>query len=108
MAYDAGLAERVSDVLRRIGERGVRQKNVFGGRGFLAGRSAFVIVWGDEGLIVKTPRAEYQDLLQRPGVVAFAPDGERSMTTWVVVATDVIADDPELEEWVRKGLAGVR
>ena len=108
MAYDHGLAERVSDVLRRIGECAVRQKNVFGGRGFLAGKSAFVIVWGDEGLIVKTPRAEYPSLLHLPGVVPFAPDGERSMTTWVVVATDVIADDPELEEWVRRGLAAVR
>jgi hypothetical protein len=108
MAYDSGLVERVADTLRRIGERRVRQKNVFGGRGFLDGKSAFVIVWGDEGLIVKTPRGEYAELIQRPGVVPFAPDGERSMTTWVVVATDVIADDPELEEWVRRGLAAVR
>ena len=54
MAYDAGLVERVADMLAQIGERGVRQKNVFGGRGFLAGKSTFVIVWED-GLLVKTP-----------------------------------------------------
>jgi hypothetical protein len=34
----------VADTLGQIGERGVRQKNVFGGRGFLAGKSTFVIV----------------------------------------------------------------
>ena len=107
MAYDAGLVERVADAVTRIGERGVRQKNVFGGRGFMTGKSAFVIVWDDD-LIVKTPRAEYPELIQRAGVEPFAPDGEKSMTTWVVVAADVIADDPELEEWVRRGLAGVR
>jgi hypothetical protein len=30
------------------------------------------------------------------------------MTTWVVVATDVIADDPELLEWLQRGLRAVR
>src|SRR3712207_5494274 len=54
MAYDPGLVARVADVLDSLGERRTRQKNVFGGRGFLAGKSTFVIVWGD-GLLVKTP-----------------------------------------------------
>ena len=51
MSYDRGMAERVTDVLARMSVRGARQKNVFGGRGFLLGKSAFVIVW-DDGLIV--------------------------------------------------------
>ena len=51
MSYDRGLAERVADILARRNVRGVRPKNVFGGRGFLAGKSAFAIVW-DDGLIV--------------------------------------------------------
>jgi TfoX/Sxy family transcriptional regulator of competence genes len=107
MSYDPGLATRVADALRAIGERGARQKNVFGGRGFLAGKSAFVIVW-DDGLIVKTPPDEYERALGEPGVEPFAPDGERPMSTWVVVAADVIADDPELTEWLRRGLRAVR
>ena len=44
MTFDAGLAARVADTLAQLGERGVRQKNVFGGRGFLRGKSTFVIV----------------------------------------------------------------
>lgn len=107
MAYDGGLVARVADVIARIGERGVRQKNVFGGRGFLVGRSTFVIVWHD-GLLVKTPADEYERLLRQPGIEPFAPDGERPMSTWVVVADDVIADDPELTDWVRRGLRGIR
>jgi TfoX/Sxy family transcriptional regulator of competence genes len=107
MAYDAGLAERVADVLVRIGERGVRQKNVFGGRGFLSGKSTFVIVW-NEGLLVKTPPDEYDALLAQPGIEPFAPGDERPMGTWLVVPADAVADDPELTEWVSRGLRGIR
>jgi TfoX/Sxy family transcriptional regulator of competence genes len=107
VSYDRGLAERVADVLVRMSARGVRQKNVFGGRGFLAGKSAFVIVW-EEGLIVKCPPAEYQAALRSPSVEPFAPDGARPMSTWVVVAGDAIADDPELEEWLGRGMRAVR
>jgi TfoX/Sxy family transcriptional regulator of competence genes len=107
MAYDTGLVERVADALAQIGERGVRQKNVFGGRGFLAGKSTFVIVWED-GLLVKTPAAEYPALLERPGIEPFAPGGEAPMGTWVVVPADAVADDPDLAEWVRRGLKGLR
>jgi hypothetical protein len=107
VSYDRGLAERVADALGRIGPRGVRQKNVFGGRGFLTGRSAFVIVW-DDGLIVKCPPGEYEAALRSPHVEAFAPDGARPMSTWVVVGGDAIADDPELEEWLGRGMRAVR
>ena len=71
MAFDPGLAARVADTLAQLGHRGVRQKNVFGGRGFLRGKSTFVIVW-DDGLIVKTRREEYERLLREPGVTPFA------------------------------------
>jgi TfoX/Sxy family transcriptional regulator of competence genes len=84
----------------------VRQKHVFGGRGFLLGRSTFVIVWGD-GLLVKTRAAEYAAALAAPGVTPFAPDGARPMSTWLVVPADLIADDPELGDWVARGLRAV-
>lgn len=106
MAYDRGLTERVADLLEQLGER-TRQKNVFGGRGFLAGKSTFAIVW-ETDLIVKTTPAEYPLLLQEPGVTPFAPDGERPMSTWVVVSSEAVADDPELKEWLRRGLRAVR
>jgi TfoX N-terminal domain len=107
VSYDRGLAERVTDVLARMSVRSARQKNVFGGRGFLLGKSAFVIVW-DDGLIVKCPPSEYQTALASPHVEAFAPDGEKPMSTWVVVAGDAIADDPELEEWLGRGMRALR
>ncbi len=103
LAYDEGLAQRVADVLHAMGERGVREKNVFGGRGFLRGKTTFVIVWG-EGLIVKTPRDEYAPALRMRGVSPFTPEGEKPMSTWVVVAAEEIAEDPELRNWVQRGL----
>ena len=106
MSYDSGLVTRVDDTLRTLGERAARQKNVFGGRGFLAGKSTFVIVFDDD-LIVKVPAAEYDAALAQRGVTPFAPDGERAMSTWVVVAGDAVADDPELTEWVERGLRGI-
>lgn len=107
MAYDHGLVERIADALSSMGERAVRQKNVFGGRGFLIGKSTFAIAWED-GLIVKTQPAAYSALLDEPGVTPFAPDGEKPMSTWVVVASDAIADDPQLADWLRRGLSAVR
>src|SRR5689334_5232955 len=99
MAYDAGLAARVADSLAQSGDRAVRQKNVFGGRGFLVGKSAFVIV-GAERLLVKTTPGDYGDALKRPGVTPFAPGGGRAMGTWVVVPADAVADDPDLADWI--------
>ncbi len=107
MGYDHGLVERIADALNGMGERGVRQKNVFGGRGFLLGRSTFAIAW-DDGLLVKTTPAEYAALLLRQGVSPFAPDGERPMSTWVAVDAGEIADDPELVDWLRRGLSAIR
>ncbi|MEP6781375.1 MAG: TfoX/Sxy family protein, partial [Gemmatimonadaceae bacterium] len=83
-----------------------RQKNVFSGRGFLRGKSTFVIVW-NESLLVKTPKIEYKQLLEQRGIKPFAPGGESPMGTWVEVSSEVIADDPELVEWVQRGLRGL-
>ena len=106
MAYDSGLVERIADALLPLGVRGARQRGMFGGRGFMLGKLTFVIVWG-EGIIVKVPPAEYQAALAEPGAGAFRPDGGTAMGTWVVVAADAIADDPELQAWVARGLRAV-
>ena len=107
MNHDPGLAAGVADDLGQIGERAIRQKNIFGGRGFMLGKHAFVIV-GDGVIIAKLAPDDYPRALQEPGVTPFAPGGERPMSTWVVVQAEVIADDPELTAWVRRALWAVR
>ena len=106
MSYDAGLVARIEDLLGTAGIRGARQKNVFGGRGFLLGKSTFAIAWTD-GLIVKLAPGEYEAALAEPHVSPFAPDNEKSMTTWVGVGEEAIADDPELVEWLRRGARAI-
>lgn len=105
--FDPSLVARVASVLPTLGLRGTREKNVFSGRGFLVGKKTFVIVWGD-GILVKTPADEYRDALGEPGVTPFAPDGERPMGTWVLVPAERVAEDPELAEWVARGLRALR
>jgi TfoX/Sxy family transcriptional regulator of competence genes len=108
MSFDPGLVSRVADVLASLGERTVRQRNVFSGWGFLLGKKTFAIVW-NESLLVKTAPSEHAALLAAPGVTPFTPPGgKRSMGRWLVVAPDAIADDPELTEWLRRGLRGIR
>ena len=107
MTYDPGLVARIADLLPAAEIRTARQKNVFGGRGFLLGKSTFVIAWGD-GLLVKVPRAEYEAALAQPGVTPFAPDGESSMGTWLVVPPDLSPDDPDLIEWPAPGARAIR
>lgn len=106
MPPDPGLVARVADAIEQLGRHGVRQKNVFSGRGFLVGKSTFVIVWNDD-LLVKAPADEYGALLERRGITPFQPDGERPMGTWLVVKGEELADDPELAEWVERGLRGI-
>ncbi|MEO8333791.1 MAG: TfoX/Sxy family protein [bacterium] len=107
MPPNSGLVARVADALDALNERSIRQKNVFSGRGFLIGKKTFAIVW-NESLIVKTAASEYAAFRQEAGVTPFAPGGERAMGTWLVVEADVLADDPELTEWLRRALRGIR
>lgn len=107
MSYDPGLVARIADLLPVAGISGARQRNVFGGRGFLLGKSTFVIAW-DDGLIVKMTPDDYPRALAESGVTPFTPDGERPMSTWVVVSPDAIAEDPELTAWLARGARAVR
>ena len=106
MTFDAGLVARIADVLEQLGEHGVRQKHVFGGWGFMRGKHAFVIVW-EEGLIAKLTHDDYKVALTETGVTPFSPMGEKPMGTWVVVNEEVIADDPELSDWISRALRAV-
>lgn len=107
MAYDQGLVARIADTLLVISERNIREKSMFGGWGFMTGKSTFVCAWGD-GLLVKVRPDEFAACLREPGVHPFTPMEGRPMKNWVVVDGDVIADDPELQEWLQRGLRAVR
>ena len=100
--HDEGLLQRCLDCLTGIGERGIRDKNVFGMRGLMRGKSMFAAV-GEESIIVKVPAAEYEAALKQPGVKPFAPGGQK-LGKWVEIEDAAIADDPDLREWLATGL----
>ncbi|HET9440157.1 MAG TPA: TfoX/Sxy family protein [Longimicrobiales bacterium] len=100
--HDEGLLQRCLDSLNGMGQRGIRDKNVFGMRGLMLGKSMFAAV-GEDSIIVKLPAGEYEQALERDGVKPFQPGGQK-LGTWVEIAEDVIADDPELRLWLATGL----
>ena len=104
--YDEGLLQRCRDCLHGLGERGISDKNVFGMRGLMRGKSMFAAV-GESGIVVKVPAAEYDAALRQPGIGPFAPGGQK-LGTWVEIEEAAIADDPELREWLATGLRALR
>lgn len=107
LAYDEGLLERCLDALRDAGAGMVRHKAAFGTRGLLVGRKMFAAV-AEESLLVKVSAEEYDGALDRPGVRPFDPGGGgRGMGTWLEVAAEGVADEPQLREWLTAGLRGI-
>jgi TfoX/Sxy family transcriptional regulator of competence genes len=100
--YDEGLLERCHDALIAMGERGVRDKNVFGMRGLMRGKSMFAAV-GEASIIVKIPPDEYERVLQHPEVKPFTPGGQK-LGRWVEIEDAAVADDPDLREWLAMGI----
>ena len=103
--HDEGLLQRCLDCLQAMSAGPVRDKNVFGMRGLMRGRQMFAAV-GESSIIVKVAKPEFERTLKQPGVVRFTPGGQ-SLGTWVEISEDVIADDPELREWLATGLRGI-
>lgn len=103
--HDEGLLQRCLDCLSGLGERAVRDKNVFGMRGLLRGKSMFAAV-GEAGIIVKVTAGEYDAALRRAGVRPFMPGGQK-LGTWVEIDEDAVADDPDLRDWLAIGLRAI-
>ena len=106
MSYDEGLLARCLDLLPSMGAAPVRHKNVFGMRGLLRGNTMFAAV-GEDGMIVKLRPQEYEAALAQSGVSAFSPGGQK-LGTWVELSDHVIADDPELRDWLEAALRAIR
>ena len=103
--YDEGLLQRCLDALAGMNVPGVRHKNVFGMRGLMRGKNMFAAV-GEESIIVKISRTEFDEAVQQPGVQRFMPGGQ-TLGSWVEISDDVIADDPELRNWLEAGLRAI-
>jgi TfoX/Sxy family transcriptional regulator of competence genes len=104
MAFDESLASRIRAVLAR--RKGVAEKKMFGGLGFLLNGNILVGVWKDS-LIVRLDPDTYDDALLEPHVREFDITG-RAMKGWVLVEPDGVAEDDPLKAWIERALQFVK
>jgi TfoX/Sxy family transcriptional regulator of competence genes len=104
MAFDETLAGRIRDVL--ASKRGIDEKKMFGGIGFLLNGNMLVGVWKDS-LIARIDPSEYDDALGQPHVREFNITG-RAMKGWVLIDADGIEDDDPLADWIERAIKFVK
>ena len=100
MAYSESLAQRVRDCLSR--RKGVEEKKMFGGVGFLLKGNMCVGIWKNS-LIARLGPEYGTAALREPFVKEFDITG-RPMKGWVLVAAEGIEEDPVLREWIDRAM----
>jgi TfoX/Sxy family transcriptional regulator of competence genes len=105
VAYDEELAERIRGLV--AGERGLTEKKMFGGLGFLVGGNMAVAASGQGGLLVRVDPDEGQTLVETTPAYPMEMRG-REMVGWLRLESDDVRDDAELATWVERGVAYAR
>ena len=100
MAFNEALAARIRERLAR--RKGVEEKKMFGGIGFLLNGNMLVGVW-KESLIVRLGPKGYEDALLEPHVKEFDITG-RAMKGWVLVEPEAVKADDELNAWIQQAV----
>jgi hypothetical protein len=105
MAYDHELAERIREAL--AAERGVVEKQMFGGLAFLIGGHMAVSASGQGGLLLRVEPERTDELAQQPHARRFEMQG-REMDGWLRLDPAGVATDADLGRWVAIGVAYAR
>ena len=105
MAYSEELAGRLRAQL--AGRRGVTEKKMFGGLGFLVNGNLCVAASGRGGLLARVDPEDTRALVAPPRV-ALMEMGGRTMAGWLRVAPTAIEKDRDLARWVDRCVAYVR
>ena len=100
MAYNAGLAQRVSEVLGARPD--LVEKRMFGGVGYmLQGNMACGV--NQDDLIIRLGPDRYEAALAAPYTAPFDMTG-RPMKGWIVVRPEGYASEGDLKAWVDQGV----
>jgi TfoX/Sxy family transcriptional regulator of competence genes len=105
MAYDDELATRIREAVR--GERGLTEKQMFGGLAFLIHGNMAVSASSKGGLLLRIDPAETESLVSEPHVQRFVMRG-REMDGWLRVDAEALETDDELRRWVSHGVRYAR
>src|SRR5436189_4423378 len=103
MAFDESLAARIRGLLAR--RKGIEEKKMFGGVGFLLNGNMLVGVW-KESLIARLGPDEGNEALKEPHVKEFDITG-RAMKGWVLVESEGLEGE-RLQEWIDRAMTFVR
>ena len=96
MAFDAGLAQRVRNVLG--GRPGITERRMFGGLAFLVDGKMFVGIQ-DAVLMARVGAERHHDALAMPHVREMDFTG-RPMKGYVYIDPPAVAADKDLSAWV--------
>jgi TfoX/Sxy family transcriptional regulator of competence genes len=101
MAFDEVLAERVRHALAR--KKGVAEKKMFSGIGFLLNGNLLVGVRKDS-LLVRLGEEQGEEALREAHVTPFQITGRGAMKGWVVVGLEGVKDDTQLKAWIQQAV----
>ena len=100
MAFDEALAGRIRTLLAR--RKGIEEKKMFGGIGFLLNGNILVGVW-KESLIVRLGPEEGDLALKEACVREFDITGP-AMNGWVLVEPEGVKPDDQLSAWIQRAI----
>lgn len=104
MAYDETLAVRIRTLIGK--KKGLSEKKMFGGVGFLLHGNMCVGIW-KTSLIARLGPEQAAVALGEPNVREFDITG-RPMTGWVMISHHGLADDEDLALWLDQAQKFVR
>ena len=104
MAFSEALAARIRQRLAR--RKGIEEKKMFGGVGFLLNGNLLVGIWKDS-LCVRLGPEQAEKALPEPHVKEFDITG-RPMKGWVLVEPEGVQHDDQLKGWIQRAVKFVR
>ena len=100
MAFSEALAERIRQGLAR--RKGIEEKKMFGGVGFLLNGNLLVGVWKNS-LCVRLGPEQAEEALPEPHVKEFDITG-RPMKGWVLVEPAGVENNEQLSAWIERAV----
>jgi len=100
VVYSESLASRIRQTL--AGRRGITEKKMFGGIGFLLNGNMCVGV-SQTSLIVRLGPEQADEARRQPNVVEFDVAG-RPLKGWVMIEAEGIDTDEQLTAWIQQAV----
>jgi TfoX/Sxy family transcriptional regulator of competence genes len=101
MAFSEALAARIRQSLAR--KKGIEEKKMFGGIGFLLNGNLLVGVRKDS-LLVRLDPEHSDEALEQAHASEFKITGRGTMKGWVVVGLEGVKDDDQLSAWIERAV----